>query len=71
MRYYLDSSIERYKKHLVAQSFSQMYGIDYTKIFASIIKWELLKIFLIIAIILEIIVLQINIIGTYLESFLG
>lgn len=56
---------------LIAQSFSQIYRIDYIKIFALIIKCKLLNIFLAITILLKIIILKIDIINAYLESFLG
>lgn len=60
-----------YKARLVAQSFSPVYGINYTEIFVFAIKQELLRIFLAIIIILEMILLQIDIIDTYLESSLN
>ena len=57
MKYYLDSSIKRYKGHLVAQDFAQVYKIDYIEMFTPTIRQELLKIFLVIAAILGIIIL--------------
>ena len=44
-----------------------MHGIDYIETFAPTIKQELLKIFLAIATMLGIILLQIDVIGAYLE----
>lgn len=48
-----------------------MHKINYIKTFALIIRRELLKIFLAIAVILGIILIQINIIEIYLENALG
>ena len=48
-----------------------MYGIDYTETFVPIIRQESLKIFLAIAIMLKMILLQIDVIGAYFESSLS
>ena len=71
VKYQANSSIERFKPHLVTQGFFQVHGIDYTETFATIIRRESLRIFLAIALILEMILLQIDIIGAYLENPLG
>ena len=71
VNYYLNSSIERYKTRLVAQRFSQVHGIDYTKTFVLTVRRKSLRIFLAIAIILEMIFIQMDIIGVYLGSALG
>ena len=70
MKYYLDGLIVRYKKHLIAQKFLQVYKINYIEIFALIIRQELLRIFLAIVVILGMIILYIDIINTYLKRFL-
>lgn len=49
VKYHLDGLIERYKTRLVAQRFSQVHGINYTKTFIPIVRCKLLKIFLAIA----------------------
>lgn len=54
VKYNFNNFIERYKVKFVIQEFFQIYGIKYIKIFIPIIKYELLKIFLTIAIILEV-----------------
>ena len=56
---------------MVTQSFSQVHEIDYNKTFASIIKQELLRIFLAIAVILKMILWQIDVISTYLKRPVG
>ena len=71
MKYNSDGSIERYKARLVAQEFFQVYGIDYMEIFAPTIRRKSLRIFLAIAIMLGMILMQMNVIGAYLESALG
>ena len=48
-----------------------MHGIDYTETFAPSIRWEILEIFLVIAIMLKMILLQIDVIGDYIESSFG
>ena len=70
-KYHPDGSIERYKTKLVAQGFSQVHGIDYTEIFAPIVRHESLRIILAIAVILEMILIQMDIVGAYLESAFG
>lgn len=71
IKYNPNSSIKRYKTRLVIQKFFQLHGIDYIKIFAPTIKYELLKIFLAITVILGMILIQMDIIEAYLESVLG
>lgn len=71
IKYHQVRSIERYKASLVAQRFSKVYGIDYTKAFTSRIRKELLRIFLAISAMLGMILLQMDIIGAYLKNALG
>lgn len=54
----------------MAKDFFQVYSINFTKMLTTTIKHKLLKISLTIARMLEIILLQINSIDTYLESVL-
>lgn len=48
-----------------------MHRIDYIETFAPIVRYKLLRIFLIIATMVEIIFIQIDMIRAYLESMLG
>ena len=70
VKYNSDSSIERYKARLVAQRFYQVHRIDYTETFAPTIRHESLRIFLAIATMLGMILIQMDVIGAYLESAL-
>ena len=71
VKYHPDGSIERYKARLLAQGFSQVHRIDYTKIFAQIVRCKSWRIFLAIAAILEMILIQMDVFGAYLESALS
>ena len=70
VKYNSDGSVERYKARLVAQGFYQLHGIDYTETFASTIRHKSLRIFLAIATMLGMILIQMDVIGAYLESAL-
>ena len=70
MKYNSDGSVERYKVRLVAQEFYQVHGINYTETFTPTIRRKSLRIFLAIAIMLGMILIQMDVIGTYLKSAL-
>lgn len=55
----------------MAQGFSQVHGIDYTETFAPTIRRESLRIFLAIINMLGLILIEMHVIGAYLESALG
>ena len=57
VKYQVDGFMERFKTHLVAQSFFQVYRMNYIVTFISTIRRELLKIFVAIATMLGIILL--------------
>lgn len=71
MKYKSDKTIKRYKVWLVVQRFFQVLGIDFTETFASTIRWESLRIFLALANLFDLILIQMDVVGTYLESALG
>ena len=53
VKYYPDRLVAQYKARLIAQGFSQIYGIDFNKIFSPIMWRESLHIFLAIFCLLE------------------
>ena len=59
-----------YKVRLVTQGFAQVYGINYVKTFTQIIRYKSLRIFVIIIAMMNMILIQIDVIGTYFESAL-
>ena len=71
VKYNFNSFIERYKAKLIVQEFSQVYGIDYTKTFSPSIRRKSLKIFIAITAMLRMILIQMNVVGVYLESILS
>lgn len=70
VKYKPNRIIERYKAQLVAQRFSQVFGVDFTETFAPTIRREFLRIFLALATLLGLVLIQIDIIDAYLESVL-
>lgn len=56
---------------LMTQDFTQIYRIDFNKIFLSTVRRELLRIFLAISYFVKLIIEQIDIVGAYLESLLS
>ena len=71
VKYNFDGFIEKYKARLVAQRFSQVHRIDYIETFLPTIRYKSLKIFLAIAAMLGIILIQMDMVGAYLESVLS
>lgn len=71
VKYKSDDFIEKYKARLIAQGFSQVYRLNYMKIFAPTIRRESLKILLAIATMLGMILIQMNVVEVYLENELG
>ena len=71
VKYHPDGSIKRYNSRLVAQRFSQVHGINYTETLAPMVRCESLRTFLAIAAMLEMILIQMDVVGAYLESTFG
>ena len=53
MKYFSDGQIERYKARLVAQGYSQTYGIDYGETFAPVAKMNIIRILIALTVQLE------------------
>ena len=68
--YHSNSSVARFKARLVIRGFSQVQGIDFLETFALIIKKELLRIYLVLYLILNLFIYQVDIVGAYLGSLL-
>ena len=49
VKYHSDGTVTQYKARLVAQSFSQIYQIDFNETFSPTVRRELLRIFLAIS----------------------
>ena len=45
-----DGSVERYKARLVAQGFTQKFGIDYDKTFCPVVRFESVQIVITLAV---------------------
>lgn len=58
----------RFKARLVAQGFSQVEGINFSKTFAPTVRRKLLQIYLAIYAALNLLIYQVDIIGAYLKS---
>lgn len=71
VKYNLNRSVSRFKTKLVAQSFSQVQGVDFTKTFTPMVRQESIEIYLAIYLIVNLIIHQVDIIGAYLESLLN
>jgi Reverse transcriptase (RNA-dependent DNA polymerase) len=50
IKYHSNGKIERYKARLVAKGYTQTYGIDYQETFASVVKLNIVRILLSIAV---------------------
>ena len=45
---YIDGTLDKLKARLVARGFSQIYGVDFIDTFAPTIKFDTLRLFLVI-----------------------
>ncbi|XP_052199622.1 retrovirus-related Pol polyprotein from transposon RE1 isoform X2 [Diospyros lotus] len=68
VKYKSDGSIDRYKARLVAQGYSQTYGIDYEETFAPVAKLNSIRIFLSIVVNLDWELFQFDIMNAFLNG---
>lgn len=71
VKYTFYDSIKKYKIKLMTRKFSQVYDLNYTKIFAFIFRINSLRMFLIIMTLKNMKPKQINIINAFIESKLN
>ena len=67
---HVNDTLDKLKIRLVARDFSQMYEVDYTDIFASIVKFDILRLFLVVVILKNFECHQMNVNNAFTESFL-
>lgn len=67
---YIDGTLDKLKARIVARGFSQTYGIDYTDTFAPTVKFDTLRLFLVIVVLEDLEYHQVDINNTFTESFL-
>ena len=67
---HIDDTLNKFKTRLVIRRFFQMYDIDYTNIFVSIVKFDILHLFLIIITLKDLKYHQINVNNVFIKSFL-
>jgi hypothetical protein len=63
-----DGTIERYKARLVAQGYSQIYGVDYVETFAPVLKYKSLKILISIAAVYDLELKQFDVQTAFLNA---
>ena len=68
---HIDGSIEHYKTHLVAKSFTQEYGIDYEETFTPIAQILFVHALLAIAVASKWDIFQMNVKNTFLNGNLS
>ena len=67
---HVNDTLNKLKIKLVARDFSQMYEINYTDIFVSIVKFDILRLFLVVVILKNLECHQMNVNNVFTKSFL-
>ena len=68
---YIDGTLDKLKARLVARGFSQMYGVDFTDTFAPTVKFDTLRLFLVIIALENLECYQVDVNNAFTESFLN
>jgi len=66
---YIDDSFDKLKTRLIVRDFFQIHEVDYENTFTSIIKFDTLQVFLIIATMKNLELHQVNVNNAFIESF--
>ena len=67
---HVDDILEKLKARIVARGFSQLYEVDFINTFASIIKFDTLRLFLIIVCLKDLKCYQVDVNNVFTKSFL-
>ena len=67
---HIDDTLNKLKARLVIREFSQIYDIEYESTFASIVKFDILRLFLIVVALKDLKCYQVNVNNTFIEPFL-
>ena len=70
VKIYVDDILEKLKTRIVARGFSQLYGVDFIDIFASTIKFDTLRLFLVIVCLENLECYQVDVNNVFTKSFL-
>ena len=67
---HVDGTLDKLKARLVARGFSQVYGVDYTDTFAPTVKFDTLRLFLVVVALEDLECHQVDVNNAFTESFL-
>ena len=70
IKMHINDTLNKFKMKFVIKRFSQTYDINYTNIFVSIVKFDILRLFLIIITLKNSKYHQVNVNNAFIESFL-
>ena len=68
---HVDGILDKLKARLVARGFSQMYGVDFIDTFAPTIKFDTLRLFLVIIVLENLECYQVDVNNAFTESLLN